>query len=640
MEMFVTLCVFAGLALLAAPYLRREWTWLRRAIIAFALLVFGRYLLWRVESLPALKVSSTSIGTYAFFVLELMAGYLWVLDVLCLKKTINRTAQVDRQLDWYGAKAPRVDVIVATYNEPWEVLEKTLVGATSIDYPNYQAWIFDDGNRAWLKEKAASLGVGYVTRTNNAHFKAGNLNHGVAELRAQGLQLEYLALMDADFIARPQFIRRTLALMLEKDVGIVQTPQVFYNPDPHQLAFGGIGAWPDEQRAWFDVYLPALDAHGWASCCGTSCLIRMASLDAIGGFPISSVCEDTLSSMQMAGKGMRTVFLQERLSVGLAPEGIGEFLTQRARWLLGGVQNTRIGGSGPGVRAKVDYWLRLWRNAVWGIMPLGWVGVAIVFWFTGVSLLPAKSFADAMTNFGPMYLDRFFRGWMFGGRQMFLISDAVWMLLAPIWVKQTFLAVLGLNSKFKVTDKAVHRDKGLIHWRILPVYATIAGLLIAGFLYNMTDSSAPGYKNGFFQTTTLMSAYFLLVIFAGTLPLFEAPRRRQADRYATDEIVTAVADGKEMQWRCRDISLGGALVELAGGANPPTWVDLQIAELGTVRAELTRVSAPGLAAFAFRSPELRPALVKKLYFTDRYIESPSEWSWLKSAAAIGRRLLF
>jgi len=335
MEMLLAICFVGGVALLASPHLKRESVWLRRVIIAFALAMFARYLVWRIVSLPPLAWTFRSMGTYGFLVLELMASYLWVFDLLCLKVTVNRSAQVDAQLGWYGDKPPRVDVLIATYNEPWEVLEKTLVGATSIDYQNYHTWILDDGNRDWLRQKAEQLGVGYVSRTDNAHYKAGNLNNGVAELRARGVELEFLAVMDADFIARPKFLTRTLALMQEPDVGIVQTPQVFYNPDPHQQAFGGIARWPDEQRAWFDVYLPALDAQGWASCCGTSCLVRVAALDAIGGFPTSSVCEDTLSSMKMMGKGLRTVVLAERLTVGLAPEGIGEFLAQRSRWLLG-----------------------------------------------------------------------------------------------------------------------------------------------------------------------------------------------------------------------------------------------------------------------------------------------------------------
>ena len=143
-----------------------------------------------------------------------------------------------------------------------------------------------------------NVGVGYVTRTDNRHYKAGNLNHGLQVLRERGVDLEFIALLDADFVAQPQFVRRTLALMHDTKVGIVQTPQCFYNADPHQQAFGGVARWPDEQRSWFGAYLPALDAIGAASCCGTSCLLRVAALEKIGGFPTESVCEDTAKAMR------------------------------------------------------------------------------------------------------------------------------------------------------------------------------------------------------------------------------------------------------------------------------------------------------------------------------------------------------
>lgn len=128
-------------------------------------------------------------------------------------------------------------------------------------------------NRTPLRETAAEHGLGYVTRTENTHYKAGNLNSGLAELKASRVKLEFVAVLDADFIARPEFLRRTMALMKSGDIGIVQAPQCFYNPDPHQQAFGGVARWPDEQRGWFDVYLPSLDALDAATCCGTSCLV-------------------------------------------------------------------------------------------------------------------------------------------------------------------------------------------------------------------------------------------------------------------------------------------------------------------------------------------------------------------------------
>lgn len=640
MTTLLVLGAMGGFALFISPHLRRESRLVRGFIIAFALAAFARYMIWRIASLPPLDLSGRALGTYGFLILELVSAYLWIPDLLCVKKTLDRSGEVNRQLDWYAGSPPRIDVLIATYNEPWEVLEKTLVGAAHQNYPRYSVWIFDDGNRPWLKEKADELGVGYVTRTDNTHYKAGNLNNGIAVLRSRGIELEFVALLDADFIARPEFLRRTMALMKSEDIGIVQTPQCFYNPDPHQQAFGGVGNWPDEQRAWFDVYLPALDSQGWATCCGTSCLIRASALDEIGGFPTASVCEDTLSSFKMSAKGKKTAFLRERLTVGLAPEGIGEFLSQRVRWLLGGVQNVRFFGPGRGIKAHIDYWLGLWRQAVWGAVPLGWPLLCAIYWFTGVSLVPAEDFYEAISYFGPLILDRLFRGWLFGGRQALFVSDAVWTLLAPFWLKQTWHAVTGAKARFKVTDKAVHRDRSRVHWELLPVHAALLLALLGGLAYTLLDSRAPWHHDGFFQANTALTFYFALTMLAGIAPVFEGPKRRASDRYPTSETVTALIHERRVELRSCDISLGGVLLDVKGQPELPRKLELELAGVGTVRADLVRVTRGGRAALEFSSPEARPALIRKLYFTDEYIPTPERWSLLRSMGSSLRHLFF
>ena len=80
--------------------------------------------------------------------------------------------------------------------------------------------------------------------------------------------------------------------------------------------------WPDEQRYFFDVVMASKDAWDAAFCCGTSSIIRFAPLMAIGGFPTDSVTEDYLLTLRLQAIGFRTVYLNERLSLGLAPEGL------------------------------------------------------------------------------------------------------------------------------------------------------------------------------------------------------------------------------------------------------------------------------------------------------------------------------
>lgn len=639
--MLQALALTAGVSILVAPYLNRDSFPVRALVIGVSFVVAARYFVWRVFNLPSEVDTWVSAVSWAVFALEAVATWLWVQDFLLLKRTKNRSDEATSQLDWYGQAPPRVDVLIASYNESWEVLEKTIVGARNLDYPNFHVWLLDDGNRAWLREKAEQHGVGYVTRTNNQHYKAGNLNNGLAELRRRGVALEFVALLDADFIAWPTFLRRTMALMKSGDVGIVQTPQCFYNADPHQQAFGGVHNWPDEQRGWFDTYLPALEALGWASCCGTSCLIRVAALDAIGGFPTASVCEDTLSSMKMGPKGFRTVYLHERLTVGLAPEGIGEFMTQRARWLLGGVQNGRYLGPGPGVSGRINYWLGLWRLAIWGSMPLMWVALCIVYSFTGVTFISVASVDEAVSFFGPIWLARLFTGWLHSGRQQPFVSDAIWMLLAPMQVRETFRAVLGFKARFKVTDKAQHRDRSRVHWGLLRFHGTLLALLVGGIAYTQVYTSAPLHHEGWLQASTVMSVWFVLVILAGVAPMWEPPKRRTSERYPTTEVVEARADGSSFQLESVDISLGGIRVKTPREQMLPDRLELQLDDLAgrTVAARLVRKDRRS-SVFAFDSPDARPGLIRKLYCSGRYLEMPRSWGLGSAFGAFFKWLLF
>jgi len=103
---------------------------------------------------------------------------------------------------------------------------------------------------------------------------------------------------------------------------------------------------PTNSGISFDVVMAAKDAWGASFCCGTSSVIRCDVLQRIGGFPTDALTEDYLVTLKMKSVGFRTVSLNERLSLGLPPEGLKEFVTQPSRCALGFAQICR-GPLGP-----------------------------------------------------------------------------------------------------------------------------------------------------------------------------------------------------------------------------------------------------------------------------------------------------
>ena len=134
-------------------------------------------------------------------------------DALILYLTFLRTSDRRMEADKHEARLraslplglPEVDVYIPTYNEPIEILEKTITGALCLDYPRFQIWVLDDGRRPWLRELCRDKGVGYLTRPDNVHAKAGNINHALTKTSAP-----FVAVFDADFIPQRNFLMRTM----------------------------------------------------------------------------------------------------------------------------------------------------------------------------------------------------------------------------------------------------------------------------------------------------------------------------------------------------------------------------------------------------------------------------------------------
>ncbi len=193
---------------------------------------------------------------------------------------------------------PSVDVYIATYDEQLEVLEKTIVGALCLDYPNFKVWVLDDGRRPWLKEFCGAKGVGYITRPDNAHAKAGNINHALTKTNA-----EYFALFDADFIVQRNFLMRTMGFFADPTIGIVQVPHTFYNHDPMQTNLALRKTLPDDQRFFFEAIMPSRDGWDAAFCCGSNSVTRREAMRSIGdALPTQSITEDMLLSLDAAAQ--------------------------------------------------------------------------------------------------------------------------------------------------------------------------------------------------------------------------------------------------------------------------------------------------------------------------------------------------
>jgi cellulose synthase (UDP-forming) len=454
------------------PWANRENPWVRATLVLFSLVMTWNYLLWRFTTLPQYGSVDWVFGA-ALLGTELLTGIGATVTWILLTRTSSRSAAATANMPWLMQARPLVDVLICTYNEESVILERTIIGAMRMKYPNFRVWVLDDGRRDWLSDLCAQKGCHYLSRPDNSHAKAGNINHALEHLPALSSPPDFIAVLDADFVPFSNFVSRALSLFKDSTVGIVQTPQHFFNPDPIQSNLAISEIFPDEQRFFFDIILPSKDAWGLAFCCGTSSVIRFAALREIGGLPTDSVTEDFLLSVRMVERGYKTIYLNEKLSVGLAPEGIREYAVQRTRWCQGLVQICR-GRSGPlrfGNRLPFLFRVSLIETFLyWGasfLFRMFCMLTPALFFLFDIRVVQA-SVSDAVMHFAPMLITQVaVTVWLGGGRMLPVISDVYQLLVAPEILKVvTFTLIRPHGHKFNVTAKGIHHSGLNIQWRL------------------------------------------------------------------------------------------------------------------------------------------------------------------------------
>jgi cellulose synthase (UDP-forming) len=623
-EVFAPLLFVAGSIYLLGPVLPMHRTWSRVLIFTIVWLIVARYLHWRIFStvLPASGSWYEIAWVWSCFGVELFA----MLDAAILYLAFLRTSERHAQADAHEAHMraghpdtlPSVDVYIPTYNEPFEVLEKTITGATCLDYPNFRVWVLDDGRRSWLKAYCEEKGVGYMTRPNNAHAKAGNINHALSKTNG-----DFVALFDADFIVQRNFLMRTLGFFSDPAVGIVQVPHAFYNHDPVQTNLALRKSLPDDQRFFFEAIMPSRDAWDSAFCCGSNSLTRRAALRAVGdALPTESITEDMLLTLKLLRKGYITRYLCERLAYGLAPEGLGAFFIQRRRWARGAMQILFLPDGPFGMNLTLMQRL-LFLPTHWLSQSLAFVMailVPLVFLWTGILPMVKVTLDGVLSYIVPMILAVAGGLTLFAPREYFPLAVQVLGTFQSFKLLPTLLLTLikPFGHQFKVTPKGAAARNSSYDHEVFWTAAGLMGLTTAGVVINVSPEWRIVSDSALIPIVAVWSLYNIVVLFVVCMMSLQGSVRRGEERFLSDEPVWLVSDaGARAVGRLEDISLSGALV-LTGEEHD--WgghtVRIFISEVGFVPAQVVRHNGPHMAVrFKLEAGLERDLLIRKLFTT-------------------------
>lgn len=369
-----------------------------------------------------------------------------------------------------------VDVLVCTYNEGLDLLEATLLGCAGITYPHL-TWVLDDGRRESVRELAERTGARYLTRPDNRHAKAGNINHALGVVGA-----ELLLVLDADHVPQPDILDATVGYFDDAKVAVVQTPHDFGNHDSFQHFETG----RHDQSMFFDVILPGKDRHNGVFWCGSAAVIRREALIEVGGVATETIAEDFHTTIKMHVRGWKSRYHGETLVQGLAPHDLSSYLLQRDRWARGNLAVFRTTESPLRARnlsasQRVSYLSSLLAYFV-PLQRLGLLVVLTVMLVSGQLPMHATLSGFLIFWFPWIAFDLAASALLCRGRATLWDGTYSVLLTLEIFVRAARVVISPTLSTFKVTPKDGIDDGGWHALRQLHVVVGIAVVLLSALV--------------------------------------------------------------------------------------------------------------------------------------------------------------
>lgn len=390
---------------------------------------------------------------------------------------------------------PDVDVFVVTYNEEYELVYKTINACCHMDYPEKEKvhiYLCDDGARSQMRELAEYFGIHYLSRTDRSGAKAGNLNNALANSTSP-----YIATFDADMIPRSCFLMETIPYFMEADrknrlradekpieLGFVQSPQSFYNPDVFQFNLYSEQRIPNEQDYFYRDIQIARTRSNSVIYGGSNTVLSRKALESVGGFYTKSITEDFATGILIQKAGYVSLAIEKPLASGLSVTDMTALIRQRIRWARGVIDSGRnlhvLASRRLSAKQKLNYWASIW------------------YWYAPIKRLVYIMSPILYAAFGIMVVKCTLWEVLLFWLPMFLSSNAALRLLShnirntrwtgvyetalfPFLLLPVLLETVGISMKsFQVSDKRTNTGRNRQDAVYMLPFALFLGLSVFG----------------------------------------------------------------------------------------------------------------------------------------------------------------
>lgn len=515
-------------------------------------------------------------GAELYAVLTLVLAYFQTLKIKDREPVDLSTIP---QEQWF-----KVDIYIPTYNEDVEIVRKTAVGSLATDYPadKKRVYILDDGRkdkerREKLRKMCQELGCTLLTRDNNDHAKAGNIN--TAFRRTKG---DLVLILDCDHIPSRDILQNTVGFFYNPKVALVQTPHWFYNPDPFERNLLTGGRVPVGNELFYKVLQKGNDFWNAAFFCGSAAVIRKEYVMRIGGIAVETVTEDCHTSLRLHSLGYESVYYDKIMVAGLAPEKLSAYVGQQVRWARGMAQILRL--ENPMFNPKLNLtipqricYFSATSHFFYGFPRLMYAIAPTLFLLFGINPIQGLGLETLAYALPHIFLGLNTNYITYKHVRFSFWNEIFEFVMAYQAGIVTFMALLNPKlGSFNVTDKGQKVTKRSFDWLSVRPLLVVTALVVASLLavpfwllLRPEDSEAV-------LVNAMWCIFNLILLVAALLVAFEQPQVRSSHRLERRLQGAIASDALTLPCSTLNVSETGALIVLDTWPNLPDEVQLEL----------------------------------------------------------------
>ena len=505
----------------------------------------------------------------AFFIICLILAETYAFCILFLGyfQTIWPLRRAPVSLPDDSNEWPHIDVLIPTYNEPLDVVRYTALGALNMDWPadKLHVYILDDGRRKEFADFAFEAGLGYKTRSDNKHAKAGNINTALKSMKSP-----YVAIFDCDHVPTRSFLQLTMGWFLrDKKLAMLQTPHHFYSPDPFERNLQQFRIIPNEGELFYGIVQDGNDFWNATFFCGSCAVLRREALDEIGGIAVETVTEDAHTSLRMQMNGWGTAYINIPQAAGLATERLSAHVGQRIRWARGMIQILRTDNPllVPGLKLpqRLCYFNAM-MHFLYAIPRLIFLSAPLIYLLLNHTNVPGYWAAILAYALPHLILSNVTNSRIQGEHRHSFWNEIYETVLSPYILLPTMMALINPKlGKFNVTAKGGVVKNTFFDTRIAQPFLillifNLAGLLIAIPRFFIWDRDRPGTV----LMNVLWCVFNVIILGVTTAVAREMKQMRSTVRIAiVTPVMARVADGRLVAGETIDMSSGGTSIRFS-----------------------------------------------------------------------------